>query len=274
MSALIDTKPANSLRADPRLPAAGGIMLGLVAFLLAPGSIAEKTHLALHGLCAQRPSHSLQLGGTTLPFDARMTGMYIGAAVTLSWLAALGRLQARRAPSRSVLLMLAIFVALLALDGFNALLFDLRAWHLYEPRNALRLATGVLGGTSLGVGLAFLFAVSIWAAGSPEQAVLERPRAIFPALGIAAVLAALALSGLSVLYAPFAVGLLLAAVGVFWTLELVLLALALDRGWTYRTVGELAPLAIMALAAAIATIAALSGLRLVAERALGLPQLT
>src|SRR5262245_47592140 len=53
----------------------------LSAFLFSPGSIAAKSHLALHGICAQRPSHSLRLGGETLPMDARMTGIYIGAVV-------------------------------------------------------------------------------------------------------------------------------------------------------------------------------------------------
>ena len=94
----------------------------LVAFLIAPGDIASKTHVALHGLCAQRPSHSLQIGGTTLPMDARMTGIYLGAAATVSLVVAARRLRATRAPSLPVLVLLASFVVALAVDGFNALL--------------------------------------------------------------------------------------------------------------------------------------------------------
>ena len=55
--------------------------------------------MALHGLCAQRPSHSLQIGGTTLPMDARMTGIYLGAAATaVVWLIAARRLRASPDP--------------------------------------------------------------------------------------------------------------------------------------------------------------------------------
>src|SRR5688500_7625828 len=66
----------------------------VVGFLLVPGDLAWKTHIALHGLCAQRPSHSLQIGGVTLPMDARMTGIYLGAAVTILWQVAARRLRA------------------------------------------------------------------------------------------------------------------------------------------------------------------------------------
>ena len=124
----------------------------LTAFLIAPGDVASKTHVALHGLCAQRPSHSLQIGGTTLPMDARMTGIYLGAAATVVWLIAARRLRATRTPSLPVLVLLASFVVALAVDGFNALLVDLRFPTLYEPSNLIRMATGVLAGTALGAG--------------------------------------------------------------------------------------------------------------------------
>src|SRR5918997_491560 len=89
----------------------------VAAFVMAPGTVASKTHMALHGLCAQRPSHSLQIGGSVLPMDARMTGIYVGAAVTLIWLIATRRLRSIQTPSRSVLAILALFVLALAVDG-------------------------------------------------------------------------------------------------------------------------------------------------------------
>ena len=115
----------------------------LVGFLIAPGDIASKTHIALHGLCAQRPSHSLQIGGATLPMDARMTGIYLGAAATVIWLVAARRLRATRVPSCRCSSLLASFVVALAVDGFNALLVDLRLPTLYEPSNIF--ATGNRG---------------------------------------------------------------------------------------------------------------------------------
>ena len=84
----------------------------------------------------------------------------------------------------------------------------------------------------------------------------------------------LALSDVPLLYAPFAVGLLLAAVGVFWLLGIVLVALLSERGWSCRTWGDLAPLALTSLIAAIVTVGALSWLRFAAEQLFGLPRLT
>jgi uncharacterized membrane protein len=252
----------------------GAAAVVLTIFVIAPGDIASKTHIALHGLCAQRPSHSLQIGGSTLPMDARMTGIYIGAAAALIWLIAARRLRSTRAPSLPVLVVLASFVLALALDGFNALLVDLRLPSLYEPSNFLRLATGVLAGTSLGVALGHLFASSIWMWSTRHQAVVTRPVELLVPISLSAAAASLALLDVHLLYAPFAVGLLVAAVGVFWLLGLVVLALLSNRGWSCRTWSDLVPLALTSLVAAIAVVSALASLRFAAERLIGLPKLT
>ena len=70
-----------------------GPLLITLVFLALPWSIEHKAHLALHGLCAQRPSHTYTFNGRLLPFDARMTGIYSGFLVTTSVLFA-----ERRAP--------------------------------------------------------------------------------------------------------------------------------------------------------------------------------
>jgi uncharacterized membrane protein len=246
----------------------------LVGFLLAPGDLAWKTHIVLHGLCAQRPSHSLQIGGVTLPMDARMTGIYLGAAVTILWLIAARRLRATRVPSLAVLAVLALFVVALAVDGFNALLVDLRFPTPYEPSNTLRMATGILGGTSLGVTLGHLFAGSMWAKGNRHRAVVTRPAELLFPISVSGVVAVLAVSDIPLLYGPFAVGLLVAAVGVFWLLAMVVMALVSERGWTCRTSADLAPLALRSLVFALVTIGALSWLRIIAEQLLRLPKLT
>jgi uncharacterized membrane protein len=252
----------------------GCVLMALLAFLLAPGDLAHKTHAALHGLCAQRPSHSLRMGDTLLPLDARMTGIYLGAAATFGWLALAGRLKWRKPLSRSVIITLGIFVLAMVVDGGNALLVDLGAPHPYAPSNLLRLITGGLVGTALGVALGHLFANSIWEQGARERAVVARPVELAIPLVCTAILGALALSGLPVLAAPYIVGLVLSAVAVFWALAAVLLALLCDRAWSYRRLGDLTPLALGALLAAVTTIAVLAGLRFAAERFLGLPTLT
>jgi uncharacterized membrane protein len=269
-----EPKPAVSFPDRPPLYVAAAAALLLPAFFVAPGDISSKTHAALHGLCAQRPSHSLQIGGSVLPMDARMTGIYVGAAATLIWLIAARRLRSSRPPSLSVIAILALFVIVLAIDGFNALLVDLQFPTLYEPSNMLRLATGALAGTSLGVALGYLFASSLWAGGDRRRAVVMGPGELLAPLGLSAAIAALAFLDLPLLYAPFAAGLLLAAIGVFWVLGMIVLALLSSRGWSCRTWGDVAPVALASFWGAIATISALALVRFAVEQLFGLPKLT
>ena len=268
----------------PRIPASVGskwvsLLVGLslaalCAFLLLPGSIAAKTHLALHGICAQRPSHSLWLGGTTLPLDARMTGIYIGASVTAIWLLALGNARNTRIPPRSVQAILGLFVVLLAGDGLNALAVDLRLPHPYAPSNWLRLVTGILGGTAMGVVLIHLLAVTLWARGERSRSVVARPAVLVAPVCVALATGALAATGLPLLYAPFAIGLLVAAVGVFTVLSTVTLALLSNRAWSARSYRDVAALTCAGLVVAIGMMAGFAGVRLLAEHLLDLPILT
>ena len=93
-----------------------------------------------------------------------------------------------------------------------------------------------------------------------------KPVELLAPIGVSGAIAVLALSDVPLLYAPFAIGLLLAAVGVFWLLGIVLVALLSQRGWSCRTWGDLAPLALTSLIAAIVTVGALSWLRFAAEQ--------
>jgi uncharacterized membrane protein len=246
----------------------------LCAFLIFPGSIASKTHLALHGICAQRPSHSLHLGGETLPLDARMTGIYIGIVTVALWLLAAGEARSTAIPPRGVLTVLALFVVLLAGDGFNALAGDLGLPHPYPPANWLRLVTGVLGGTAMGVALVHLLAATLWARPDRRRAVVERPALLVPPVLIALGIGGLPLSGLPILYAPYAVGLLVAALGVFAAMSAITLALVTNRGWAYGSFRAMAPLACGGLILAISLLATFSWARLLAENWFGHSKLT
>ena len=170
---------------------AGGLLL---LFLAAPWPLEHKAHAALHGLCAQRPSHSLSFDGRTLPFDARMTGIYGGFLTAAIYLTARRRYLAARLPTWPVMATLALFVAVLAVDGFNSLLLDLGHWHPYGPDNRLRLFTGLTTGTTLAVVMAYVAAISLWRRPRLDQRVVQARDLASIAVCMAPV-AALALSG-------------------------------------------------------------------------------
>lgn len=256
------------LRARPAILTGIGLLL---AFGLAPWPFAQKAQALLHGLCAQRLSHSFLLGGQALPFDARMTGIYGAFLVTMMYLLGTGRARAWGMPSRPVLAALAAFVLALAVDGTNSTLRDFGLWHAYLPDNRLRLATGLLTGIALAALLCHLVAITLWKQGDwrtstvrglPEVGLLV---AIQVPFGLAVV------SGLGVLYAPVAVLLVLSALGVFLVMAVVMLAIVRRRDQSYRSIAELQPVLAVGLMAAVLTISALAGGRYLLEWWLGIP---
>jgi uncharacterized membrane protein len=137
-----------------------------VAYLAISGdSLASSSHAVLHGLCAQRPTHSFGIGGVMLPFDARMTGIYLGALGAWIVLATRGRLLAAATPPRAVLAVLALAVVALAVDGFNAMFVDLGTWHPYPPKNQVRFLTGFGTGVAIVSLEAWLLGGTFWKIG-------------------------------------------------------------------------------------------------------------
>ena len=242
------------------------------AFLLAPWPLAHKAHAALHGLCAQRPSHSFSLGGEPLPFDARMTGIYGGFLSAGVLLAVRGRFRSAGIPPLRVIGVLGLGVAAMAADGTNALLVDLGWWHPYPPDNRLRLATGLAAGVAMAVVIAFLVASSLW----------WRPRAASPCvgglrelgvLGLAGLpFAAVVLSGWGWLLAPVTLALVVGAVAVVTLLSLVVLAL-LAEGPASVLAGREHHLPPAALVLGVGAMAAIAAARFLLERLVGAPPL-
>jgi uncharacterized membrane protein len=149
----------------------------------------------LSGVCHQYPEHALRFQGVALPLCARCTGLFGGAFLALAILLAWGR--GRRtgfAPwwAQGALAALATWWAL---DGLNSFLFGLlgRPW-LYEPTNALRLATGLGLGLAAGIELLPAAAQVLVARGDP-RGVIQRPRELAVLLACQAALAALLLRG-------------------------------------------------------------------------------
>jgi uncharacterized membrane protein len=241
-------------------------VLGLV---IAPGSLAEKLYAVVHGLCAQRPSHSFALGGANLPFDARMAGIYGGVLTTLAFLTARGRWRAIRPPSWSVLAALAGFAVLMGLDGVNSTLQDFGLPYAYEPDNRLRLATGLLMGVSLGVMLCYLTSATLWAQ------VLDTPivngwRELAALLGCQVVAYLLIASGWGWLYLPIAVALVGGAVVAVMLLSLASLILLYGRENRAQRPADVAGFATAALLLGYAVMALIAVGRWYLEMTLGL----
>ena len=136
----------------------GGLVL---AFLLAPYPPLLKLRAVGFGLDPQRPAHSFFLDGEMMPIEARKVGIYGGFALATLWLAWRAPRAARLARVDGYLAAL-LGVAVMALDGTNALLYDLGGPHLYAPRLDLRLGTGLLCGLGLAVILWPIWGQAVW----------------------------------------------------------------------------------------------------------------
>jgi uncharacterized membrane protein len=143
------------------LALAGLLLLGGLT-LFAPWVPADKAALT-YGVCHQIPTHTLHLAGRPLPLCARCTGTYLGAFGTLAGLCLLGKRRAAHLPVGRVLVVLGVFILAWAVDGLNSYLSLFPGFpYLYEPRNALRLATGTLEGLALASVLYPAFNFTVW----------------------------------------------------------------------------------------------------------------
>jgi uncharacterized membrane protein len=238
--------------------------LAVAGFALAPGDLVAKAHAAVHGLCAQRPDRTFALGGAPLPFDARMTGLYLGALLAGAPLLLLGR--RGTAVGWRWLLALLAGVVVMGLDGLNSLRVDLGLPAWWPPDNQVRLATGLLAGAGLGVALVWLVNLALWPAAAP----LLRPADAPVWLAGATITAGVVLSGSGWALWPATALLLLAAVLTLLGLNLALFALAAGEAAGPLRRPVVARLATLALAAALVEMAALAGGRYALEAALGL----
>lgn len=139
------------------------VILLAVLWVSTPPGILGKTHMLGYAVCHQIESHSFVLGGRPLPLCARCTGTFIGALVGLFGQAVI--LRRRRAagfPPVGILAVLIGFTSLWAADGVNSYLALVGGPHVYEPLNALRLATGALNGLTMSALILPVVNISIW----------------------------------------------------------------------------------------------------------------
>lgn len=195
-----------------------GLVLGLVAgaalaFVLAPWPFLDKLWAVGFAVCPQRPAHSVFIAGTQLPVEARKVGLYLGFLSTMTYLFLLRRGRANQLPPRPVVATLVGCVALMGIDGLNALLHDVTLPHLYAPDNDLRLATGLLGGMALAILTLPVLNASLWDEGKAEP-LLTGWRQMVPAVALQAALFGTVASGAPLMLYPLATLCIAGVVGV------------------------------------------------------------
>lgn len=230
-----------------------------MAFFAAPWSFELKAHAAMHGLCAQTPSHSFFFDGRALPFDGRMTGIYSGLLSTVIILVAMGRHHAAGPPSLAAGVLLISFAGVMGLDGLNSLIADLGKWHPYAPSNKYRLLTGWMAGIAIGTVMVMLVGMSIWRRPRTRERVI--PTWWLPFLLLLPVVPVRLLigTGSDLVFYPFSLLLMGSALIAFTTLVLVTAVMLLNRENQFERFGQLRPMAAASMLIAIAIILAIGG---------------
>lgn len=145
------------------------VLLVLAFYTLSdPGRLAHSPTLdaadyAGYAICHRIPSRSFTIAGRQMPLCARCTGMYLGIFLTFAILGLAGRWRWSELPPLRILLILVGFVGVMGIDGLNSYShFFPELPHFYEPRNWLRLVTGMGTGLALGSVVFPALAQTLW----------------------------------------------------------------------------------------------------------------
>jgi uncharacterized membrane protein len=181
------------------------VLLVVIGFMLAPGTLPEKLLWLMGGICGLRPAHSYFAGDLQLPIEARMVGIYGGAMLTLLLAFAARRVGARRPGSLLVLALLALFFGSMVFDGVNSTLITLGLPHLYETTNLHRISSGLLSGIAIGAVLAWLIGTTALPPNdTPPPRLIRSPWELLAPLILCGLFAALVISEAAWVYYPVA----------------------------------------------------------------------
>jgi uncharacterized membrane protein len=222
----------------------------------------------LYGVSAQRPSHSIFVGGQQLPLEARMGGIFLGFLCGVALLGVLGRLRASQPPGGLLGLACWTLIVLTGLDGLNAFLFDGNLPHLYAPNTPLRLLTGL--GAGLGVSLMAVPVVAgvVWSR-PLEAAAVEEPLEFLAGLALVGLVGGLVLASVGSLWWPIALAMLVAVLVAFGVANLYVIVLATGRVHQAGSLRDLRGGLISSLGVCALELAGLSALRSVLVIAFG-----
>ena len=234
-----------------------------------PGAFAHRAHLLLGGLCAQTPGHTFVLGDQPLPFDARMTGIYLGALLGFFALLVAGRARAARPPAIATWAILAGLVGAMGIDGTNSLLLDLGMWHPYAPENWLRVVTGTGAGVALAVVISFLAAATVWSPDAVEARPLVSARETIGLVAVGLVLVPPVAWAPGWVFVPVTLLLMAGATLTVGGMVLVSGLIVTRQEGTFGSAAQLRPWWGRVATGALVAIVALASLRAMAETVLG-----
>lgn len=236
---------------------AGALLIGLLAW---PGMPVEwKMYAVVHGVCAQ--AHTVDLAGLRLPLCARNTGIYGGFLLTTLYLLALGRARAAKLPPWPITIALILFVAIMAVDGFNSMMVDMFLPHLYTPRNELRTLTGMGMGVAIAVLMFLILNVSLRQNADHEQRIMGGWLELGGALLLNLLVLAALYGNLGIMFWPIAVVSWLGITGVLYAINVLLTALFMGYEGKVARAAQLAKPATVALVFTLIELGALSAAR-------------
>lgn len=244
----------------------------IVALLLAPPhSLLDKADQAAYAVCHRIPDRTFSIAGRPLPLCARCSGTYLGALAGMLVLAARGRGRAPRLPAPIFLAILAFFLLAWAVDGVNSFLTLIPGLpYLYEPRNLLRLITGVLEGLALAAVLLPLVNLSFWAVPAAGRSIESGRDLAWLLAGGAAVVALVSSEWAPLLY-PLALISGLMVVGLVGLVNTLVILMILRREGQARRLREMVIPWVAGIALALIQLAAIGLARAALTARLGLP---
>ncbi len=156
-----------------------------------PAQLLGKADVVGYAVCHRIPARSFSLGDRPFPLCARCTGTFLGVLLGLTAMLLLRRKRVSRLPPPLVLGVLVLFIGFWGFDGLNSYMtFFPDAPHLYEPRNWLRMTTGLLNGLALIILTWPIFNFTLWRNPAREPAI----RTIWELLALLPVVALLVLA--------------------------------------------------------------------------------
>jgi uncharacterized membrane protein len=232
----------------------------LLALLFTPGwPVETKMYAVVHGVCAQE--HHIELAGMVFPLCARNSGIYISFILTTAYMWAIGRSRAGKLPPLSISIVLAAFVLVMAVDGFNSLFLDLGLDNLYLPDNRLRTLTGMGMGVTIAVVVHLVVNLSLRKDVDHQQRAINNWWELGGILLINFLVLAAIYGNLGLMFWPLAFAAFLGITGVLYIVSLLLTSLLMGYEGQVTHVAQLAKPATIALIPTLILLGSMAWLR-------------